>query len=443
MPTQNAPESWFRTGEGLGLWEHRGKVVCVGLGVSPTARRWDERPETSVGAWSILAIRRAMEDAGVSPDQVDGLVMCPDTATGSPWPPGKPIPEAFLKTFKPTDRILDGITGLSAEWILQNTPELTNVKFTTYGSVCASRALVVAAQAVGMGLTHTCLVLKGWHNLAGRYYVGQASAAEDTLSGRFKWAGPWGNVAVGTTAMVFDQYLRKYGKTREMMAPFIVNEKRNGSLFPEGFFYQHRPDELHITVEDYLSARWLAKPASLLDADLPVCVSAAFLFTTPERARDMKQKPVHILNVASNRDTPRSLYPTVEEHQDSSDKTGRIILEGAGVTSSDIDFDGFYDGYPQFHHFHIEGIRFAGINRGEGLDLYQTDISIEGPHPVSPSGGNQGCGRARFWNHLDAVQQLQGRAGARQMRKKLAIGVTGGPMPQGGDYLVWSSVPPD
>ena len=41
-----------------------------------------------------------------------------------------------------------------------------------------------------------------------------------------------------------------------------------------------------------------------------------------------------------------------------------------------------------------EGLRFAarGEKRGYALDLYQTDISIEGPNPVSPSGGNSGNG---------------------------------------------------
>ena len=64
--TKNAPLSMYRTDEGLGVWEHRGKVAVVGVGVSPTARRWDETPETSVGAWSILAIQRALEEVGKS-----------------------------------------------------------------------------------------------------------------------------------------------------------------------------------------------------------------------------------------------------------------------------------------------------------------------------------------------------------------------------------------
>jgi hypothetical protein len=110
----------YRTTEGLGLWEHRGKVAAVGVGHSPTARRWDGRPETSVGAWSILALRRAIEDAGVSPDQIDGLVLDPVTTTGAYWPDDKPLPMDVINEFQRTDDPLDGIAKLSAElWLFR------------------------------------------------------------------------------------------------------------------------------------------------------------------------------------------------------------------------------------------------------------------------------------------------------------------------------------
>ena len=130
MTTQSAPDSMYRTTEGLGIWDHRGKVAAVGVGHSPTARRWDGKPETSVGANSILALRRAIEDAGVSPDQVDGLVLVPVTTTGAHWPEDTPVPADVVNAFNPTDNPLDGIGQLSAEWLLKNMPELTNVKFT-------------------------------------------------------------------------------------------------------------------------------------------------------------------------------------------------------------------------------------------------------------------------------------------------------------------------
>ncbi|MCH8746025.1 MAG: hypothetical protein IIB31_10335, partial [Chloroflexi bacterium] len=221
MTTQNAPASMQRATEGLGIWEHRGKVAAVGIGHSPTTRRWDGKPETTVGAWSILALRRAMEDAGVSPDQVDGLVLVPVTTTGAHWQEGDTIPMDVVNAYNQTADPLDGIAKLSAEWILKNMPELTNVKFTMYGTGCMSSAIVTAAQAVGDGLTNTCLVLKGWHNFDGRYNQGGVSAAE-TVSGTYA-IGPgrtiWGPPGSYGTALQFAEYCRKYGKSHDMMAP--------------------------------------------------------------------------------------------------------------------------------------------------------------------------------------------------------------------------------
>ena len=442
MTTQNAPASMYRSTEGLGVWEHRGKVAAVGIGHSPTYRRWDGRPETTVGANSILALRKAMEDAGVSPNQVDGLVLVPVTTTGAHWQSYDPVPMDVVNAYNPSDDPLDGIAKLSANWLLKNMPELENVKFTMDAPGCMSAAIVVAAQAVGDGLAETCLVLKGWHNLSGRYNQGGISAA-DTVPGTYA-VGPgrtiWGPPGCATTALQFAEYCRKYGKHHDMMAPFMANSRRNGLLFPEGYWAQHRPEQL--TPEDYLAARWIAKPANLFDNDIPVMASAAYLFTTAERAKDMKQKPVYILNHASSRGSPRSLIGTLDEVQAETASSGRKILEGAGITANDLSFENMYDGYAEFHQFHIEGLGYRGMKAGDALDFYQTDISIEGPNPVLPSGGNIGSGRTRFWMHTDSIQQLQGRAGARSVTGvKPEIAVSGGPTPFGGNFTVWSATP--
>ena len=442
MTTQNAPASMYRSTEGLGVWEHRGKVAAVGIGHSPTYRRWDGRPETTVGANSILALRKAMEHAGVSPNQVDGLVLVPVTTTGAHWQSDDPVPMDVVNAYNPSDDPLDGIAKLSANWLLKNMPELENVKFTMDAPGCMSAAIVVAAQAVGDGLAETCLVLKGWNNLSGRYNQGGISAA-DTVPGTYA-VGPgrtiWGPPGCATTALQFAEYCRKYGKHHDMMAPFMANSRRNGLLFPEGYWAQHRPEQL--TPEDYLAARWIAKPANLFDNDIPVMASAAYLFTTAERAKDMKQKPVYILNHASSRGSPRSLIGTLDEVQAETASSGRKILEGAGITANDLSFENMYDGYAEFHQFHIEGLGYRGMKAGDALDFYQTDISIEGPNPVLPSGGNIGSGRTRFWMHTDSIQQLQGRAGARSVTGvKPEIAVSGGPTPFGGNFTVWSATP--
>jgi acetyl-CoA acetyltransferase len=446
--TVGQPTSMFRVKEGLGVWEHRGRVAAVGVGHSPTARRWDLRPENTVGAWTILAIRRAIEDAGVDPSEVDGLAICDSTTTGAYWTAGRKIPQDFLDMFNQTNDPLDGMSKNSIDWILKNMPELSNVKFVMTVPACMSMVLAATVQAVGDGLTNVCIAAKGWHNFDGRHYQGGANA-EPTVSGPGKWSNSLAGPASYTTAMQFQRYLHKYGGTHDMMAPFMVNSRKNGLLMPEGYWAQHRPEPL--TEEDYINVRWVAKPANLLDNDIPIQAAAAYLITTADRAKDMKQKPVYILGHAGAGTVgPGTFYSgvksrgtieTLEEAEANAASTGRKILEGAGISTSDITFENMYDGFSLFHVFHIEGLGFAGLKPGEALDFFKTDISNSGPNPVSPSGGNIGSGRTRWWGHTDTIQQIQGRAGARQISIPAQIGVTGGFMPFMSNFLVMSATP--
>src|SRR5437868_14552561 len=76
MATQST-YSWRRDKDGLGVWEHRGKVAVAGIGHSPVDRRWDGASmDKTLGAYSILACRKAMDEAGVTPDQTDGVICC-------------------------------------------------------------------------------------------------------------------------------------------------------------------------------------------------------------------------------------------------------------------------------------------------------------------------------------------------------------------------------
>ena len=74
------------------------------------------------------------------------------------------------------------------------------------------------------------------------------------------------------------------------------------------------------------------------------------------------------------------------------------------------------------------------MQRGEALDFYQTDISIEGPNPVSPSGGNAGSGRTRFWLHMDSILE-----GLRQICKPAEAGVSGAFFPDFNYSVVWGA----
>jgi acetyl-CoA acetyltransferase len=419
------------------VWEHRGKVAVVGIGHAPTSRRWDETVDTSVGALTIFAIQKALEDAGVKPEDVDGVVATPK-GMGEPWTP-RPIPEDFANAYTPTDDPNDGLDGASADWIVQNTPGLSNVSFTAHGPACISNALVVAAEAVGSGLTNTCLVVRGMGNIAGRY--GQhGAAAMDTAAGASQWTNPWGWQLIPQIAFGFDQYCRKYGKNHDMMAPFVVNEKRNGLMFPEGFWAQHRPEPL--SIEDYLAARWVAKPANLFDCDLPIQVVCAYLFTTAERARDMKQKPIYVMNHnQGNTGRPRSSQITCDEQEVANAMAAQMAYEGSGWTPRDVDIFNPYDGYSWFLPFFLEAFGWHGVGYGEARDFFNGDISVEGPHPFCSGGGNLGNGRTRTSMYIDSIQQLRGTAGARQVNVKAETAICAFAPFTSSAYLCLSNVP--
>ena len=317
-PTSNAPASIYRDKDGLGVWEHRGKVAVVGIGHSPTNRRWDERLETSLGAYSIIAAQKALDDAGVSPDQVDGVVSVP-LGLGDVWAP-RPY-------FDPPYDSEDGLSGVSADWVVKNTG-LKNVTFTMHGPGCISNAMCVAAQAVGDGLANTVLVVRATGNMPGRYHqVGDMAA--DTASGNAQWTNPWSWQLIPQIAFGFNQYCSKYNTNHDRMAPFVVNLRRNGLMFPEGYYYQHRPESL--TVEDYMNGRWICKPMNLFDCDMPIQAVACYLMTTAERARGMKQKPVYVLNHCTERSRVRSMVQTLEETEAFADTLARRDLFGLGA----------------------------------------------------------------------------------------------------------------
>ena len=437
----------FRAEDDLGVWPHRGRVAAVGVGHSPTLRRWDGDPQKSIGAWSILAIRRAIEDAGVAPGQVDGLVIVDSTTTGAFWPEGEPVPADFLAAFQNTSDPFDGLIKLSPEWLVKNLPELTGLKFVMVAPGCMSHAVAAAIEAVGRGMGEVVLSVKGWHNVPGRY--GQrGAAARETVSGPQKFSALAGPPVYGT-AQQFQRYLYKYNKTHDMMAPFVVNSRSNGLKMPEGYWYQHRNNPL--TTDEYLQSRWVAEPANLYDNDIPIHTAAAYLWTTPERARDMRQPPVYVLGHATGGRVagdsllgfkPRSVIANLEETEEQASRTARRLYDSAGISASDVDIENAYDGFSLFHVFWIEGFNFFGIQRGECLDFFNSeDISINGPTPISPSGGNIGSGRTRFWLWTDTIQQLQGRAGERQVKKDARIGVAGGFMPIQSSFAALSKDP--
>ena len=232
----SAPDryQWRRDKDGLGVWEHRGKVAVAGVGHSPVDRRWDGvSMDKTLGAYSILACQKAMDEAGVTPDQIDGVICCDShIAGGSGGSASQWAPRPY---FDPPYDSEWGLTLVNAQWLIAQMG-LTNVKFAPTGLPTISEMVGMAAQAVGDGVCSTCLVIYPTGNLEGRYRRGGENA-DDYARGARQWTAPWGNHGGNDFINMFPhgQYCRKYGGKHDDLAPFVINQHRNGLLTPWGY----------------------------------------------------------------------------------------------------------------------------------------------------------------------------------------------------------------
>jgi acetyl-CoA acetyltransferase len=197
-----------------------------------------------------------------------------------------------------------------------------------------------------------------------------------------------------------------------------------------------------LTVEEYLAGRMINAPMNIYDNDLPVNAAGCYLLTTSERAKDMKQKPIYIWNHAEHLATARSMVQTLDEAETWCDATAKKTLDGAGLSIKDIDVFNPYDGYTLFAQHWLEAFQWHGVKKGEALQFYKGDISVEGPHPFMPSGGNNGTGRTRTAIYTDTIEQLRGTAGKRQIRLKAETGIAGCVLPHTNSHVVFGKEKP-
>ena len=176
-----------------------------------------------------------------------------------------------------------------------------------------------------------------------------------------------------------------------------------------------------LTMDDYLSARMIRWPLCLLDMDVPVDGADAFVITTTERARDLPHPPVlvHAATLGQIDKNEEDQTPSLRQH-------GQQVVVDALQAKSDFwidDCDVYfpYDGFTiitlnWFENAGCCGPGEAGAFLEEHWDDATNRVLIDGRIPVNPHGGALSEGGTQGSGHIrEAVHQLQGRAGDRQV----------------------------
>jgi acetyl-CoA acetyltransferase len=352
----------------------RGAAI-VGTGFSDVARH----SPSPLGAHVVQACRRAVEDCGLTMDDIDGVATYPNPS-------------------RPVGSTLDGVDVAGVNYVA-TTLGLRNLGWAcsvTQGTVVA--ALVEAVHAVLAGAAQHVLVWRGMSNPPGRY--GRVERA--TAEGDHQFTYPYGlahNVMV--FALPYARYLWKYGRSRADMAAFVSRNRDRVVDDPQSVFHG-RP----LSVDEYLRSRMIATPLSLYDCDMPVTGCGAVVVSAAGPGRDLRHRPVYVAGqVSLGLPAHRSLVMQYEHLAESGQRLGARLWHNAGLGPGDVDQANLYDGFSFYVPFWAEWLGFC--KEGEGFDYLAAPNSV----PVNTNGGALGRGRLHGTPQLiEAVRQLQGAA---------------------------------
>jgi acetyl-CoA acetyltransferase len=389
------------------MWQGRGKTAIVGIGFSELVRQ-SRRP---LGLLALDACREAIADAGLGPQQIDGLATYPEAP--------------FLGAGN-----RDGVDIVSVSWIINHLPLAPEVRwYAQLETVMIAAPVIEGAHALMAGACDYVLIWRAMHQPRTYGAFSSLRAAGDA-----QFLAPWGCISViQSHALAWRRYMHQYGATREHLCTLAVNSRRNANLNPRAFFYA-KP----MSRDDYFAARPVAEPFCLFDCDVPVEGCVALVMTSAERGRDLRHPPAYLAGHGLNTvRRPPLLFYTLDDYVACGQSLAGKLWSSAGLGPGDMDAAQLYDGFAPSALYWLEAAGFC--KRGEAYAFIQDGrIALEGEMPVNTFGGSLSEGRLHGMGHIaEAVFQVTGRAERRQVTQAAAVcAIDGSPMLRGSGIVV-------
>ena len=238
----------------------------------------------------------------------------------------------------------------------------------------------------------------------------------------------------GAFGLLMNRYMAQYELDFAGLGALAVAQ-RNGAVLNENAYERFRK---RITVDDYLTSREVSTPLRLLDSVMFCDGANGLVMMKTDRARELGfENRVYpfayseITNFAGADQTP-------DITETGFSVSGPDALAKAGMTPADIAMFHPYDDFLIAVMLKLEQIGFCGRGRGSQF-LRDTDLSPTGTLPINTGGGQIGCGQPGLAgggvNLVEAVRQLMGEAGERQVPDPANALVTGiGVIPYGRNW---------
>lgn len=281
------------------------------------------------------------------------------------------------------------------------------------GGNAANMIVLTAAAAIEAGLAENVLCYRAMNGRSGFRLGGGRDLAAHGIT---QFTAPFGWITYPQAmAMWCRRHMTEYGTNADQLGEIAVTFRRNAMLNERAM--QRDP----MSMEDYKSSRMIVDPFRMYDICLETDGACAVLVTRAERAKDLAQKPIYISGGAygGGPHQGEDLFDAIRWPDHSHNYAKYIaddLWKSAGMGPSDIDVAEIYDCFTYSVIMQLEGLGFC--KEGEGGEFVLGGrIARDGALPLNTHGGLLSEAYIHGLNHvIEAVQQLRGQAGIRQVQ---------------------------
>ncbi len=381
--------------------EHR--AVISGVGQSQIGRRIYRDPLDL----TIEASLRAIEDAGLTREDIDGV---------STYPGAMSVPPGFSGV---------GVTEIQDALRL-------NLNWFAGGVELPGQlgAVVNAVAAVAAGLADHVLCFRTVWEASAQGDQGRASVTAGgggggsfRATGFMQWTLPFGAPSASNwIGMMAQRHMHEFGTTREQLAQIALNGRANAGRNPNAIYRDP------MTLDDYMNVRMVSTPLCLYDCDVPADGCTAIIVSRADAAPDLRRPPVRIEAMGS------ALHgrPSWDQFDDLTTMALRdastMMWDRTDLTPGDVDSTQVYDGFSFIALCWLEALGFCGHGEGGPWLAAGRPTARHATLPLNTHGGQLSAGRLHGFGFLhEACVQLWGEAGERQVgTPEVAVAAAGG-----------------
>jgi acetyl-CoA acetyltransferase len=326
-------------------------------------------------SFQLEASLNAIRDAGLKPTDIDGLI---------PYGHGA-VAEDFITNFGIRDLRFSATTPM--------------------GGASAVASIQCALAAIDAGICNHVLISLGRTGYSGgRIGTRVQQMPQFRIIGEFEM--PSGAIAPAQLyAVMARRHMEIYGTTSRQLGSIAVTTREHAMRNPNATM--QRP----MTLDDHQASRMISDPLRLLDCSLESDGGAAVVISAPDRAKDLRKRPVVVMGVAEGHpDSPSVITQRPDLTTLGLAKAASKAFAMAGVTHSDIDVAEVYDCFTYIVMCQMEDMGFC--KKGEGGAFVENGaLGINGRLPVNTHGGLLSEAHMAGMNHIvELARQLRGEA---------------------------------